>query len=62
MDFSFIVGLLALITLLAVCVLGIRGKYDVERLRKDPHAPRSNLAKDGPQGGVDLLQEERRTA
>lgn len=51
MEFSFIVPLLAMITLLAVCVFALVSKARVERLRHDPYAPKSSLAKDSPSGG-----------
>ncbi len=58
MDFSFIVPLLALLTLLGVCGMALFGKKKIEDRRHDPNAPKSNLAVDGPQHGVDLLQAE----
>jgi hypothetical protein len=51
-DFSFIVPLLGLLTLLAVCVFALISKARVERLRHDPTAPTSSLAKDSRTGGA----------
>jgi H+/Cl- antiporter ClcA len=51
MDFTFIVPLLALITLLAVCVFALVSKKKTEDRRHDPNAPKSSLAKDSPSGG-----------
>jgi hypothetical protein len=48
MDLSFIVPLLALFTLLAVAVFALVSKSRVEQRRHDPNAPKSTLAKDGP--------------
>jgi len=62
MDFTFIVPLLAMITLLAVVVLALVSKRKVEQRRHDPNAPTSTLAKDGPQGGVELLDDDQRRA
>lgn len=50
MTASFLVPLLALFTLLAVTVMGIVGKFEIERKRKDPNDPKSALAADGPSG------------
>ncbi|GLS87673.1 hypothetical protein GCM10010873_26470 [Cypionkella aquatica] len=50
MDTAFIVPLLALFTLLAVCVFAMISKASIERRRHDPSAPKSSLAKDGPTG------------
>ena len=47
MTASFLVPILALFTLLAVTVLGIVGKFETERRRKDPNDPASSLAADG---------------
>lgn len=51
MDFGFIVPVLSLMTLLAVCVFALVSKARVEQLRRDPDAPKSSLAKDSPSGG-----------
>jgi hypothetical protein len=48
MDMSFIVPLLALLTLLAVAVFALVSKARVEQKRHDPSAPKSTLAEDGP--------------
>jgi hypothetical protein len=48
MDASFLVPLLALITLLAVAVFALVSKSRVEKRRHDPNAPKSSLAKDAP--------------
>jgi hypothetical protein len=55
MDFSWLVPFLSLFTILAVSVLALASKARVEERRHDPHAPKSTLAKDGPQGGVAFL-------
>jgi len=60
MDFTFIVPLLALLTLLLVAVMALVSKRKVEQRRHDPNAPTSTLAKDGPQGGVDILNDDQR--
>lgn len=51
MDFSFIVPLLALGTLLAVCVFAMVSAARTEQRRHDPNAPVSSLAKDSWTGG-----------
>ena len=51
MEYTFIVPLLALITLLAVCVFALVSKARTEHRRHDPDAPKSSLAKDSPSGG-----------
>lgn len=55
MDYSALVPILALGTLLAVCIFALVSKARVEERRHDPYAPKSTLAKDGPQGGVATL-------
>ena len=55
MDYGWLVPLLALCTLLAVSVFALISKESTERRRHDPTVPKSTLAKDGPQGGVDML-------
>lgn len=50
-----IVPFLSLLTLLAVAVFALVSKARVEERRHDPSAPKSTLAKDGPQGGVAFL-------
>ncbi|MDB5664917.1 hypothetical protein [Cypionkella sp.] len=56
MDYAWIVPLLALGTLLAVCIFALVSKARTEERKHDPSAPKSTLAKDGPQDGVDLLK------
>jgi uncharacterized membrane protein len=51
LDFSFLVPVLALVTLLAVCIFALVSKARVERLRHDDNAPTSSLAKDSVTGG-----------
>lgn len=51
MDYTFLVPVLALVTLLAVCVFALVSKARVEERRHDPHAPKSSLAKDSASGG-----------
>ncbi len=48
MEFNFIVPLLALLTMLAGIVFAIWSKEKTEERRKDPNAPKSSLAVDGP--------------
>jgi hypothetical protein len=60
MDLPFIVPILALLTLLAVCALGILGKFQIEQRIDDPKDPNSTLAKDGPEGGVEMLKNSTR--
>ena len=55
MDYSWLVPLLALCTLLAVLVFALVSKSRVDQRRHDPNAPKSTLAKDGPQGGIAAL-------
>lgn len=50
-DYAFIVPVLALMTLLAVCIFALVSKARVDRLRRDPYAPKSTLAKDSVTGG-----------
>ena len=50
-----IIPFLSLLTLLAVAVFALVSKARVEARRHDPTAPKSTLAKDGPQGGVAFL-------
>lgn len=50
-----IVPFLSLLTLLAVAIFALISKGRVEQRRHDPNAPKSTLAKDGPQGGVAFL-------
>ncbi len=55
MDYAWIVPMLALGTLLSVAVFALVSKAKIEERRHDPNAPKSTLAKDGPQGGVAFL-------
>ncbi len=48
--------LLSLFTLVAVAVLALVSKARTDARRNDPHAPKSTLAKDGPEGGVAFLK------
>lgn len=57
MDTSSLIAFLALGTLIAVAVFALFGKAAAERRRHNPKAPKSSLAKDGPEGGVDLLKK-----
>jgi hypothetical protein len=50
-----IVPFLSLFTLLAVAVLAIISKERTKERMRDPNAPVSSLAKDGPYGGVAFL-------
>ena len=51
-----IVPILFLLTLLSVAVFALVSKERVDRRRQDPTAPKSTLAKDGPQHGIATLQ------
>jgi hypothetical protein len=55
MDASTLMVVLSLGTLGAVLVLALISKRRTEERRHDPTAPKSTLAKDGPQGGVEAL-------
>lgn len=55
MDYSWLIPFLALFTLLSVGVFALISKERVEERRHDPNAPKSTLAKDGPQGGIAFL-------
>jgi hypothetical protein len=48
MDLSFLVPLLAMLTLLAFLIFAMIGKARVDKRRRDPDAPKSTLAEDGP--------------
>ena len=50
-----LIPFLSLLTMLAVLVFAMVSKARVEERRHDPNAPKSTLAKDGPQGGVGFL-------
>ena len=45
---GFLVPLLALFTLLAVLVMAMRSQQKVLERKRDPNAPKSTLAADGP--------------
>ena len=45
-----------LVTLIAVAIFALISKRNVENRRHDPTVPKSTLAKDGPQGGVEFLK------
>ncbi|MCE6951891.1 hypothetical protein LAZ40_19425 [Cereibacter sphaeroides] len=62
MDFAWIVPFLFLFTLLAGVVFAMVSKDRIEARRHDPNAPKSTLAKDGPQGGVAFLRKDGPTA
>jgi hypothetical protein len=55
MDFSSLIPLLSLVTLLAVAVFALWSKERTEERRHDPDAPVSTLSKDGRYGGVAFL-------
>ncbi len=55
MDYTWLVPFLSLFTILAVSALALASKARVDARRHDPNAPKSTLAKDGPQGGVAFL-------
>ncbi len=57
MDTTFFLPLLTMITLLAVVIFALVSKHRTEQRRHDPNAPKSTLAKDGPQGGVAPLTD-----
>lgn len=59
MDYNIYLPLLALFTLVAVMAIGLISKAATERRKADPEAPTSTLAKDGPEGGVDLPEMNR---
>lgn len=55
-DYAWLVPLLGLGTLLSVAIFALVSKKKTEDRIADPNVPKSTLAKDGPQGGVALLQ------
>lgn len=55
MDYSWLIPFLALFTLLGVCIFALVSKERTDARRHDPNAPKSTLAKDGPQGGIAAL-------
>ncbi|AXQ92873.1 hypothetical protein ORIO_03300 [Cereibacter azotoformans] len=58
MDFAWIIPFLFMFTLLCGIVFAMVSKKRVEDRRHDPNAPKSTLAKDGPQGGVAFLRKD----
>ena len=50
-----IVPFLSMLTLLGLALFALVSKARVEERHHDPNAPKSTLAKDGPQGGVAFL-------
>ncbi|MFN3724052.1 MAG: hypothetical protein ACK4VZ_13500 [Paracoccaceae bacterium] len=50
-----LIPFLSLLTMLAILIFAMVSKARVEERRHDPNAPKSTLAKDGPQGGVGFL-------
>lgn len=57
MDTTALVALLALGTLLAVCIFALVSKARIEERRHDPDARKSTLAKDGPRTGGPTLDD-----
>jgi H+/Cl- antiporter ClcA len=55
MDYAWLIPFLSLFTLLAVAVFALVSKARIEARRHDPNAPKSTLAKDGPQNGLTSL-------
>lgn len=56
MTSTWIIPFLFMFTLLFVILFSLFNKKAVEDRKADPSAPKSTLAKDGPQGGVAFLQ------
>lgn len=56
MTSTWIIPFLFMFTLLFVILFSLFNKKAVEARKADPSAPKSTLAKDGPQGGVAFLQ------
>ncbi|MGQ0567671.1 MAG: hypothetical protein ACT4OK_21760 [Gemmobacter sp.] len=52
MDLTWIVLVLSLGTLIAVAVIASYAKTRIDARRANPRAPKSSLAKDGPEGGL----------
>ncbi|WP_424966789.1 MULTISPECIES: hypothetical protein [unclassified Dinoroseobacter] len=48
MDMTQLVVILFLVTAFAVIAFALSSKYKVEKRMEDPNAPKSSLAKDGP--------------
>lgn len=59
MDTMFFLPLLTMFTLLAVVIFALVSKHRTEKRRHDPDAPKSTLAKDGPQGGIAAPADKR---
>jgi hypothetical protein len=55
MTYGWIIPVLALVTLGLIVVFAITSKAKTDDRKDDPRAPKSSLAKDGPQGGVAML-------
>lgn len=55
MDYTWLIPFLSLFTLLVVAIFALVNKAATDERRHDPNAPKSTLAKDGPQGGVAFL-------
>lgn len=51
MDFTYLIVILALVTMLAVIVFALVSKAKVEQRKDDPHSPKSTLAADKPSDG-----------
>lgn len=51
MDFTYLIVILALGTMLSVLVLALVGKAKIETRMKDPNAPKSTLAADKKSDG-----------
>ena len=48
MDWNFLLPLLAMFTMLAAIVFSLYSKARTDERRRDPNAPKSSLAIDGP--------------
>lgn len=55
MDTWTLLSVLAFGTMGIVIVLALISKFRTEQRRHDPNAPTSTLAKDGPEGGTEML-------
>lgn len=55
MDYTWLIPFLSLFSLLAVALFALFNKAAIDERRHNPDAPKSTLAKDGPQGGVAFL-------
>lgn len=58
MTWSVFLPFLALFTLGVVLVFALLSRKRIRDRMKDPNAPKSTLAKDGPQGGVEMLNKD----